>query len=223
MKHAGICFDLFNTLVNVGTVPEHIGRFTADILGLDREVWRDACFGSEHDICRPTDAEETLRRLAHSIDPDIPLPRIADAVQERQRRFDYALQNVDSAVCDSLQELRNRGIRLALVSNASTAEVSGWAASPLAPLFDVVVFSCECGARKPEPAIYEQALQQLELTGQQCLFVGDGGSDEHRGAHASGMSPVLLTYHLTPQEWQQRRRQFADILTREIGHIQELL
>ncbi|MEO0080427.1 MAG: hypothetical protein ABIK44_07115, partial [candidate division WOR-3 bacterium] len=31
---------------------------------------------------------------------------------------------------------------------------------------------------------------------QQCLYVGDGSSDEFRGAREAGMTPVLLTRHI---------------------------
>ena len=68
MTIRGVCFDLFNTLVSVGKVPEHVGPFTADILGLDHEEWRNACFGDAHDICAPSDALENLRRMAHQLD-----------------------------------------------------------------------------------------------------------------------------------------------------------
>ncbi len=194
----GVCFDLFNTLVNVGRVPATVGGYTADILGVDRARWRAACFGAQHEIRRPADALENLRRMARSIDPAIPEARIREAVAHRQRRFDHALQHVPAAVLSVLTELRRRGLRLALVSNASTAEVRAWDGSPLAPLFDVAVFSCECGHAKPEPGIYRQALSALALPAGACLFVGDGGSDEHRGAHAVGLHPLWLTEHVAP-------------------------
>ena len=34
-----VCFDLFHTLVDVGRTPGTPGRYTADILGLDRDAW----------------------------------------------------------------------------------------------------------------------------------------------------------------------------------------
>jgi putative hydrolase of the HAD superfamily len=218
----GICFDLFNTLVSVGAVPAHVGPYTAEILGVDIQVWRDACFGEHHDICGPTDATNNLRRLAHSIDPRIPEATIRKAVRVRQRRFDYALKHVDAEVLKVLGDLRQSGMRLALVSNASTAEVKSWPTSPLAPLFDTAVFSCHCGSMKPEPGIYQQALTELALAPQSCLFVGDGGSNEHHGAHAVGMKPVLLRQYLQPERRQQLERELATVLTASIDLLTEL-
>lgn len=193
---AGICFDLFHTLVDVGAVPESVGRYTADILGVDREAWNAACFGPLHDICRWTDHAETVRCLAHSLDPVIPWERIERAAEERQRRFDHSLLQIEPATLMALRDLREKGLLLARVSNASSGEVAAWSASPLAPLFDAAVFSCECGSAKPQAPIYRHALDALGLAPEQCLFVGDGGSDEHRGARAVGLHPVLLTRHI---------------------------
>lgn len=218
----GVCFDLFNTLVSVGQVPAHVGRYTADILGVDIQVWRDACFGEHHDIRGPTDATENLRRMAHSINPNIPEAAIQEAVKVRQRRFDYALHHVEPEVLNVLNDLRQGGMRLALISNASTAEVQTWSASPLAPLFDTAIFSCHCGSMKPDPGIYQEALGELALEPTSCLFVGDGGSNEHQGAHALGMKPVLLRRYLQPERRQQLERELAAILIARIDSLTEL-
>ena len=218
----GICFDLFNTLVSVGQVPAHVGPYTAEILGVDIQAWREACFGEHHHICGPTDATDNLRRIAHSIDSRIPETTIQMAVKVRQRRFDYALQNVEAEVLHVLRNLRQNRMRLALVSNASTAEVQSWPTSPLASLFDTAVFSCHCGSMKPEPAIYQRALTELALAPQACLFVGDGGSNEHQGAHAVGMKPVLLRQYLQPERRQELERELATVLTASIDSLTEL-
>jgi putative hydrolase of the HAD superfamily len=219
----GICFDLFNTLVSVGKVPAHVGPSTAEILGVDIQSWREACFGKHHDICGPTDAIDNLRRMAHSIKPGISETAIQKAVRVRQRRFDHALLHVDDEVLTVLGSLRQKyGMRLALVSNASTAEVQAWPASPLAALFDATVFSCHCGSMKPEPAIYQLALRELGLAPQSCLFVGDGGSNEHHGAHAVGMKPVLLRRYLQPPRHQQLEQELAAVLTASIHSLTEL-
>ncbi len=218
----GVCFDLFNTLVNVAQVPAHVGRFTADILGVERSDWSRACFGPLHDICRPTSHDETLRTLAHSLDPRIPAALIQQAVSERQQRFDFALRMIEPAVLALLGRLRQRGFKLALISNASTAEVRAWPQSPLQTLFDVVVFSCECGSKKPEPHIYQQALQQLALDAGECIFIGDGGSHEHYGAYQVGMHPVLLTHHLESTAISAIREQQGQYLHAEVASLADV-
>lgn len=191
-----ILFDLFHTLVDVGTVPERQGRFTADILGVGRDEWNRACFGAAHDICRPTVHVDVIRALAHTLDPAIPESRIRQAAMERQRRFDYALENVAPDVLAVLRRLRQAGFRLALLSNASSGEVQAWPRSPLAELFEGSFFSCECGCAKPQEAFYRHAMERLGVRPDECLFVGDGGSNEHEGAQRLGIDNVLLTRHI---------------------------
>jgi len=74
------------------------------------------------------------------------------------------------------------------------------------------VFSCEVGLAKPDPAIYHLAAARLGVEPAECLFVGDGGSDELSGAGAAAMTPVLLTRHLevmAPQRITPALRQAA--------------
>ena len=206
-----VCFDLFNTLVNVGTVPTHIGGTTAEVLGVEAGAWSAACFSDDHEICRPTNHFEVVRTLAHRLDPQIPLARIADATRQRQARFDYALTtHVSLDVVNTLHKLRSQGYLIALISNASTAEVLAWPESPLRHLFDVSVFSCHVGMKKPDPAIYYYAAERLGVETQHCVFVGDGGSDEHHGAHVSGMKPLWLTCHLSEETIARRQPVLQD-------------
>lgn len=191
-----VCFDLFHTLVDVGHSPGTPGRYTADILGLAREDWNNACFSEHHDICRPTDYRDVVQQLAHSLDPNLPLSLIHEAADERKARFDYTLCNIESDVLATLQTLREHGYRLALISNASTGEVDAWPQSPLTDYFDSAIFSCHCGYAKPAAGIYELALAELGIAPAEAAFVGDGGSNEHAGASALGMHSILMTHYV---------------------------
>lgn len=216
-----IFFDLFHTLIDVTTAPGAAGRYTADILGVGRDEWNAACFGAAHNITTPTRQREVIRDLAHSLDPAISIEKIDEAAAERQRRFDYALQHVEEEVLHILGQLRRAGLRLCLISNASTDEVPAWPDSPLSPLFDAALFSCHCGCCKPQPEIYHHALQCMGVDVTEALFVGDGGSDEHAGARAVGLDNVLLTRyiaHYTEERLAARR----EAVRWEISHLREL-
>lgn len=217
-----VCFDLFNTLVSVGQVPEHVGRYTADILGLKRNEWNEACFSPQHEICRPTSHVDNIRILAHTLDPTIPLSLIEQAALERQQRFDYALINIPEQILDGLRQLRSRGLKLALISNASSSEVLAWEKSPLAELFDEAIFSWSAGLKKPDNRIYQHTARSLALSAEECLFVGDGGSDEHFGAHAAGMKPILITHFMGQTEQEMKEIKYADVLVATASDLQEL-
>ncbi len=203
-----VLFDLFHTLVClrpgiVGGVDR--GEPTWKALGVDRDAWESSFF-SDHDgraVGRVKDAVESVRLVAHRIDPTIPLERIRRVAAQRERRFEDALLSVHPGVLRGLRRLRAAGVRTGLVSNASWEEVRHWDRSPLAALMETATFSCAAGVAKPDAAIYERALTALGVTARDTWFVGDGGSDEHRGARAVGMTHVLVL-HLLRRVWPDR-------------------
>jgi putative hydrolase of the HAD superfamily len=89
-----------------------------------------------------------------------------------------------------LETLRDRGLKLGIVSNAfdPPALLHGDLVDlGIAERVDVAVFSSEVGLRKPHPAIFEQALQGLGVGAEQTLFVGDSLATDIAGAAALGM------------------------------------
>jgi putative hydrolase of the HAD superfamily len=95
-------------------------------------------------------------------------------------------------VCATLASLRERGLKVGLISNCSEDVAMVWADSDLAPLVDTAVFSATAGCVKPDARIYELACAELAVAPRECLFVGDGANDELEGARRAGMTPVLV-------------------------------
>jgi HAD superfamily hydrolase (TIGR01509 family) len=58
--------------------------------------------------------------------------------------------------------------------------------------FDVLTFSDVLGIRKPEPQIFHLTLEQLEVSADRALHVGDNHSTDVLGARRVGMWAVLL-------------------------------
>jgi putative hydrolase of the HAD superfamily len=89
-----------------------------------------------------------------------------------------------------LDTLRERGLRLGLVSNAvdppwllhRDLERYG-----IAERIDVAVFSSEDGWRKPHPSIFRRALAALGVEAGHALFVGDSLVNDVGGGAAVGM------------------------------------
>ena len=51
---------------------------------------------------------------------------------------------------------------------------------------------------KPAPAIFRQCAQMLDVKPEDCLYVGDGGSQELTAARALGMRAVQAAWYLQP-------------------------
>jgi len=92
-----------------------------------------------------------------------------------------------------LESLRERGLKLALVSNTASPQ---WLLEPIlerqgiAGRVDAIVLSSEVGKRKPHPAIFERALRELEVESSEALFVGDRLGADVLGASRVGMKTV---------------------------------
>jgi putative hydrolase of the HAD superfamily len=73
-----------------------------------------------------------------------------------------------------LRELRDRGYRLAMLTNNVREWEARWRAMlPVDELFEVVVDSAFVGLRKPDPAIYRLTCDRLGVAPDSCLFVDD--------------------------------------------------
>ena len=92
-----------------------------------------------------------------------------------------------------LEALRERGLKLALVSNTASPQ---WLLQPIldrqgiGERVDVIVLSSEVGKRKPHPAIFERALRELDVLSSEALFVGDRLDADVLGASRVGIKTV---------------------------------
>lgn len=192
----GLVFDLFHTLVSL-EVSKAPGRSTPEILGIDPEVWYHHWLNDPDDyVLGLTPVDVPIRRLARTLNPLVTEKDIQEVIKSRHERFRHTLLNVKPETIESLRTLRARGFKLGLISNCGKDEIAHWSDSPLAPFFDSTTFSCEVKLKKPDPAIYLLTARNLNLSPEQCLYIGNGGSSELKGAKDAGMAPVLLTYHL---------------------------
>ena len=211
----GILFDLFHTLATVPP-PTAAGEIPiSQILGVSAEDWHRLYYDDDilgRCLGRIHDGVEAMRRVTHALDPTVEEAKILAAVQSRKRRFELGLVQIERPILEALDRLRARGVRIALVSDAGADDVESWERSPLRSRLDATVFSYQLGVRKPDSRIYNHALDAIGVQPEDALFVGDGGSDEHRGARAVGISPVLVT-RLLQSYWPDRiaaRRAHAD-------------
>ncbi|BCO36260.1 HAD family hydrolase [Mycobacterium heckeshornense] len=92
-----------------------------------------------------------------------------------------------------VSELRQRGFRTALITNNAREFSDIWRSKLQADdLFDVVVVSCDVGVRKPDPAIYELALERLgSVPPERAVFLDDMEGNL-AGARDIGMHTVLV-------------------------------
>ncbi len=92
----------------------------------------------------------------------------------------------------ALQAAKARGRRLVVVSNWDVSLHEVLERLELTPFLDGVVTSAQAGARKPAPAIFEQALAIADAGAGDAVHVGDSLEEDVAGAGNAGIEPILV-------------------------------
>ena len=145
--------------------------------------------GSEQEVDIAALYEQTLSAIGLHLSAEM----VQWVVDEEQYAWFTGLLK-GPTVDATLEELRRRGVKLCIVSNAAfPPHTMRWQMEKLDLLhrFDATVFSSELGIRKPNRAIYEEALRLVAEPADACLFVGDRVREDVRGPGLLGIASVL--------------------------------
>jgi putative hydrolase of the HAD superfamily len=187
-----VVFDLWDTLVEWPTREANVLKTRlAERVGVGTEEferrWRDGYRASQ-----TGPLADAYRALG------VPAEHVDEHVAARHEFARGALRLRDGA-WRVLARLRERGVKLGLITVCSEEVPAAWPESELAGLFDAETFSSSCGLMKPEPEIYLATVRALGVEPGDALFVGDGANDELAGAARVGLTPVLFTPNGAPQ------------------------
>ena len=218
MKYTAIIFDLFGTLVDSYSVQGYNRLLTdmASALELPREgfskFWRDTTYERGIGIFKTT--EESIRYICNKLKVSVSDENIRKCEQIRLEATREALTPKNGAV-DILKSLRGLGYKIGLITNCSAEVPPLWKNTEFSHLFDVTIFSASVGMKKPDPQIYYLACEQLGVEPNECLYIGDGDSDELSGASQLGMDAVMIRdpnemdpYRLVEVDWDGRKIEY---------------
>ena len=93
---------------------------------------------------------------------------------------------------ESLAELGRRGMRLGVISNWDASARPILERHGLAGSFEQIIISSEVGCEKPDPAIFELAMQSAGVAPGECLYVGDNYYVDALGARRAGMNCLIV-------------------------------
>jgi putative hydrolase of the HAD superfamily len=93
---------------------------------------------------------------------------------------------------EMLQGLQAAGLRLAVISNADGQVAEYLENAGLADLFEFILDSGLEGVEKPDPRIFETALDRLDLAPDETVYVGDTWPVDVVGARRAGIPPIYL-------------------------------
>jgi HAD superfamily hydrolase (TIGR01509 family) len=191
----GALFDWNNTLVRFSWDEERVIEGHRAALGRDDPVftarWRTLVLG-DHGY-RPY--AELLAELGVE-DPDA----FIDAEHEVWQPAHEVLSSAQAL----FESLRSLGLKTGIVANSwpepghvlrADAERFG-----LADRVDVMVFSDDVGARKPDPEIYLFACRQLGVEPSEAMHVGDDLENDVWGAAAVGITTVQALWFVADDQ-----------------------
>jgi len=207
----GILFDLGDTLLDFGNVDipllfEAGAQLAYDYLGKlgrplpafaryhRRQLWaiRWNYFKSRF-TRREFNALDVLGRLSERMGHDLTREQTIELAWLWYRPLSECA-TVEDGLLEMLEEFRDQGIKLGLVSNTF---VPGQVLDrhlkreDLLDLLPVRVYSCYVRYRKPNPNAFRIALQWAGLKAQETIFVGDSPEADVNGANTVGMISVL--------------------------------
>ncbi len=169
-----------------GATPEQAERFSA-------RLWERYFIGRRSNSSRSgLEVHEwhMLRTILDFLGVEVPLP-----MEEIEKLL---WQNTVSTfptphLCELLAFLRSQNIRTGVISNIGwSGRALCWQLERLFPdhTFEFVIASSEYGIRKPDPILFQIALQKARLPASSVWFCGDNMEKDICGCHSAGMFPV---------------------------------
>jgi HAD superfamily hydrolase (TIGR01509 family) len=92
----------------------------------------------------------------------------------------------------ALDAMRARGVKVAIISNSEGMLTRLFADLGVLQHFDLVVDSGKVGIEKPDPRIFEIALQRFAVPASRALHLGDMFATDIVGARAAGIRCALI-------------------------------
>ncbi|MDE2180371.1 MAG: HAD-IA family hydrolase [candidate division NC10 bacterium] len=202
MALKAVIFDAGNTvmLINYGVVTEALAAEGFDV---DEAAVREAEYRARVRLDpvlarrNSTEAPEIFRTYMRFVCEDLGVPWGAAAERALGRIAEYHREHnlwnqPDPRAHAVLQMLRGRGLTLGMISNSN-----GWVErlvmeNGLRPYFHFVLDSQLIGVEKPDPRIFQIALDQVGISPAEALYIGDLYSIDVVGSRAAGMRAILL-------------------------------
>ena len=190
-----VIFDMFETLVSLFEGKAYFGEDMAADIAISYEEFRDPWHATENDrtLGKMTIEEgigAALRVVGAYSEENVQL-----LASKRRASLDDTFSAIPKESDQLLQHLHDNGIKTGLISNCFSDEAEYIRKCRLYPLLDKALLSYEEGIGKPNPAIYLKIVEELDVHPEECLYVGDGGSNELFTAEEIGMKPIQALWY----------------------------
>lgn len=196
MKYKAVIFDLFETLITEWGHKKYTKNEMCADLGIARAEFDVFWDEKEQDrYIGSVSFEESVLYVCKKCGKSIDNVTISNIIDKRIKTKSVCFEYVHPEVFQLLETLRQMGLRTAIISNCSSEEVKVLKESEIYKYFDEVILSYEVHMKKPDSCIYGEASKRLGVDTEECIFVGDGGSNELVGARTVGMMAIQAKWY----------------------------
>lgn len=201
-----VIFDMYETLITHYISPLYFGAEMAKDAGLPKEkffpLWRSLDY--DRTIGKLT-LEDLLERIlkenncyTEALLKELVAKRVAAKVE--------CFKHLHAEIVPMLSKLKEKGVLVGLISNCYFEEAEVIRKSELFLFFDKAYLSCEQGVAKPDKEIFRRCMNGFGVKPEECLYIGDGGSEELETARALGMKAVQAVWYLQEGSTQPSKR-----------------
>ncbi len=191
-----VIFDMFETLITHYKCPLYFGAQMAAEAGI-----LEARFQA---LWRPTESDRSIGKIRTEEVIEMILKEnncytdelLKKIVQKRISTKEECFKHLHPEIIPMLTKLKEEEILIGLISNCFSEEAEVIRRSVVFPYFNMVCLSYEEGVQKPAEEIYRRCMDGLAVKPEECIYVGDGGSQELETARALGMNAVQAVWYL---------------------------
>ncbi len=193
-----VIFDMYETLITHyhNHSPLYFSAQIASDIDVPvekfREIWHDT--KTDRTIGKLSLEEAITRILKENYCYSEEL--LKKVVEKRIITAQECFAHLHKEIVPMLSGLKKKGIKIGLISNCFSEEAEVIRDSVLFPYFDVPTLSYEQGVQKPDLEIYRICVEKLGVRSEECLYVGDGGSQELEAARSFGMQVAQAAWYL---------------------------
>ena len=167
--YRALLFDLDGTLAETDSLhlPTWVNVLRPYGIEIDEEFYRERISGRSNS------------KIVEDLLPDLSAKEGRDLADAKEASFRERADELEPlpGLLDFMREAKDRGLSLALVTNAPEENVEAMLlALELREFFDEVVLSDEVGPVKPDPAPYRAALNRLGVAPEEALAFEDSTS-----------------------------------------------
>lgn len=217
MTYTNLIFDLYGTLVDIHTeeTPQvwektalYFGFYGAHCTGETLHsafeaalAAREAQAGQSYECFPDIPFEQIMAELFRSMGVTENADALGVNAAQLFRILSIEYLRLYPHVLDALTELRRRGHRLWLLSNAQRVFTEYELRHlGLGEQLDGIYISSDYGCRKPDVRFYQALLQEQQLDPARCLMIGNDRQTDIAGARAAGLATLYMHTALTPSD-----------------------